>query len=207
MMTKIELKQSLLIILSLAITSVAIWLFEMTKIIGWKGLEWLQVELFSPYAICCLAAGCFMTPMMLKYRKIDSKIILTFLTYALINIIAFFLAEVFFKGIYSRADFMGNKYGLYFLGFMIFIGFSIGYYIVTHYLIVNMPKLFAVVFATSEILMFILAIVTVYFVRGFGHYYNLIDAVKMGYPQFWICILLGLSGVFILTKNVNTAEE
>jgi hypothetical protein len=201
-MTRVELKQSLFIIFPLAAAS-----FEITKIVGWKSLQWLETELFSPYIICCLAAACFMTPMLLKYRKIDGKIILTFLTFSLINVIAFFLAEVFFKGIYSRADFVGNKYAFYFLGVMTFLGFSIGYYLVTHYLIVNMPKLFAVVFATSEILMFLLAIITVYFIRGFGPYYDLVDAVKMGYPQFWACILLGLSGVFILAKNAEEEEN
>ena len=86
-MTRVELKQSLFIIFPLAAASLAIWLFEITKIVGWKSLQWLQVELFSPYIICCLAAACFMTPMLLKYRKIDGKIILTFLTFSLINII------------------------------------------------------------------------------------------------------------------------
>ncbi len=90
---------------------------------------------------------------------------------------------------------------------MIFIGFSIGYYLVTHYLIVNMPKTFAAVFATSEVLMFLLAIITVYFIRGFGPNYDLIDAIKMGYPQFWVCILLGLSGVFIIAKNAEQEEN
>jgi hypothetical protein len=60
-MTKIELKQSLFIILSLAVTSIAIWLFEMTKVVGWSSLDWLQADLISPYVICCLAAICFMT--------------------------------------------------------------------------------------------------------------------------------------------------
>ena len=206
-MTRIELKQSLFIIFPLAAASLAIWLFEITKIIGWKSLQWLETELFAPYIICCLAAACFMTPMMLKYRKIDGKIILTFLTFSLINVIAFFLAEVFFKGIYNRADLAGNKYVFYLLGVMTFLGFSIGYQLVTHYLIVNMPKLFALVFATSEILMFLLAIITVYFIRGFGSNYGFVDAVKMGYPQFWVCILLGLSGVFILAKNAERAEN
>lgn len=206
-MTRVELKQSLFIIFPLAAASLAIWLFEITKIIGWKSLQWLETDLFSPYIICCLAAACFMTPMLLKYRKIDGKIILTFLTFSLINVIAFFLAEVFFKGIYSRADLASNKFAFYFLGVMIFIGFSIGYYLVTHYLIVNMPKLFAAVFATSEVLMFLLAIITVYFIRGYGPNYDLIDAIKMGYPQFWVCILLGLSGVFIIAKNAEQEEN
>lgn len=206
-MTRVELRQSLFIIFPLATASLAIWLFEITKIIGWEGLQWLETELFSPYIICCLAAASFMTPMLLKYRKIDGKIILTFLTFSLINLIAFFLAEVFFKGIYSRADLVGNKYAFYFLGVMVFFGFSLGYYLVTHYLIVNMPKLFAIVFATSEVLMFLLAIITVYFIRGFGSHYALIDAIKMGYPQFWVCILLGLSGVFIIAKNAEQEEK
>jgi hypothetical protein len=206
-MTRIELKQSLFIIFPLAAASLAIWLFEITKIIGWKGLTWLQVELFSPYIICCLASACFMTPMLLKYRKIDSKIILTFLTLSLINVSAFFLAEVFFKGIFSRADLLSNQYAFYFLGLIIFSGFAIGYYVVTHYLIVNIPRIFALVFATSEILIFILAIATVYFIRGFGNYYGLVDAVKMGYPQFWACILLGLGGIFIISKNAEREEN
>jgi hypothetical protein len=206
-MTKIELKQSLFIILSLAVTSIAIWLFEMTKVVGWSSLDWLQADLISPYFICCLAAVCFMTPIVLKYRKIDSKIILTFLSLSLINIVAFFLAETFLKGVFSRMSFLGENNGLYALGVITFIGFAVSYYFITHYLIVNMPKLFVFVFATSEILMFVLAMVTAYFIRGFGNNGYIADAVKMGYPQFWICVLLGLCGVFILSKNVEISEN
>lgn len=206
-MTKIELKQSLLIILSLAITSSAIWLFEMTKIIGWSSLNWLQADLMSPYLICCLAAVCFMTPIVLKYRKIDSKIVLTLLSLALVNIIAFFLAEIFLKGAFNHLNILGEKSGFYALGALTFAGFAVSYYFITHHLIVNMPKLYIAIFATSEILMFILALITAYFIRGFGNNSYIADAVKMGYPQFWICILLGLSGVFILRKNVEISEN
>ncbi len=206
-MTKIELKQSLFIILSLAVTSIAIWLFEMTKVVGWSSLDWLQADLISPYVICCLAAICFMTPIVLKYRKIDSKIILTFLTLSLINIAAFFLAETFLKGVFNRISFFSEKNSFYALGLITFVGFALSYYVVTHHLIVNMPKLFVFVFATSEILMFLLAMITAYFIRGYGNNGYIADAVKMGYPQFWICVLLGLSGVFILSKNVAASEN
>lgn len=206
-MTRVELKQSLLIIVPLAIASLIIWLYEITKIIGWKSLNWLQADLFSPYIICCLAALCFMTPIALKYQKVDGKIILTFLTLALVNLIAFFLAEAFFKAVYSRNPLIFNDLNpIYGLGALTFIGFAVSYYCITHYLIVNMPSLFTVVFAASEVLIFLLAIITVYFIRGFGNYYDLVDAVKMGYPQFWACILLGLSGVFVMSKNAETAE-
>ena len=206
-MTKIELKQSFLIIFSLAATSVAIWLFEMTKVIGWSSLDWLEADLISPYVICCLAAVCFMTPMVLKYRKIDGKIILTFLTLTMINIAAFFLAETVLKGVFSKLSFFSEKTSVYTLGAVTFIGFALGYYFVTHYLIVNMPRLYVVVFASSEILMFVLAMITAYVFRGFGNSSYLADVIKMGYPQFWICILLGISGIFILDKNLKTSEN
>ena len=150
-MTRVELKQSLCIILPLAAASLSIWLYEITKIIGWKSLDWLYVDLFSPYIICCLAAMCFMTPIALKYQKIDGKIFLTFLTLALVNIIAFFLAETFFKGIYSRNPLVfTNSTSLYGLGALIFIGFAVSYYCITHYLIVKMPSLFTIVFAAKR---------------------------------------------------------
>jgi hypothetical protein len=206
-MTKIELKQSFLIIFSLAITSVAIWLFEMTKIIGWSSFDWLEADLISPYVICCLAAVCFLTPTVLKYRKIDGKIILTFLTLTMINIATFFLAEIVLKGVFNKLSFFSENTSIYALGIVTFIGFALGYYFVTHYLIVNMPRLYVFVFASSEVLMFVLAMVTAYFGRGFGGQGYFSDVIKMGYPQFWICILLGLSGIFILDKNLKTSEN
>ena len=152
-MTRVELKKSLFIILPLAAASLLIWLYEITKIIGWKSLNWLRVELFSPYIICCLAAVCFMTPIALKYQKVDGKIILTSLTLALVNIIAFFLAEAFFKGVYSRNPLgFADLSPLYGLGALTFIGFAVSYYCITHFLIVNMPSLFTVVFAATLII-------------------------------------------------------
>ncbi|MDZ7879974.1 MAG: hypothetical protein U5L45_20010 [Saprospiraceae bacterium] len=202
-MTKIELKQSFLIVFSLASVSTALWLFEMTKVIGWSSLDWLEADLISPYVICSLAAICFMTPIVLKYKKIDGKIILTFLTLTMINIAAFFLAELVLKGVFSELSFFSEKAGTYTLGIITFIGFALGYYIVTHYLIVNMPRLYVFIFASTEVLMFVLAVITSSLTRGFGGQSYFSDLIKMGYPQFWICILLGLSGIFILDKNLK----
>jgi hypothetical protein len=206
-MTKIEQKQSLLIIVSLAVLSLVAWLIEMTKVIGWSSLNWLQADLLSPYLICCLAAVCFMTPIVFKYQKIDSKIILTGLSLALTNVIAFFLADTFLKGIFNHLGFFGESGSFYVLGTVIFIGFALSYYFITHYLIVNMPKFFISIFAISEIMMFVLAKITAYFIRGFGNDHHIVDAIKMGYPQFWICVLLGLCGILVMSKNVSTSEE
>ena len=96
-MTKAERHLAIIIIGTLAVLSQAIWLTEIVGRIGWKGTTWLKRDLFTPFLICFFAAMAYIAPFWVRYRKVDTRIILTVLTFYMVNLSCYLLADVYFK--------------------------------------------------------------------------------------------------------------
>ena len=169
---------------------------------GWVSLSWLKTGLISPYFICFCAATAYILPFVVKHKQLDSKVILTWLSIICLNIAVFCFGDAVLKNLFSRfiiflsfnANLKLRLFGLLGVGI-----FAYGHYLITHHLIFNVRKQQAALFLLSVFLMFFLGVVTVFFIPGLGNSAGLADAVKMGYPQFWICILLGISGILTIT--------
>ncbi len=207
-MTKEEIKQALIGILILAILAEALWLYEIVVKIGWTGLNWLKLDLYSPWGICTCAATAYTLPFIVKYKLIDSKVILTWLSFICLNIAVFYFGETVLKKLFSPLIALlsfGESLKIRLFGLFAVSIFAFGYYQMTNQLILKIRKQQVVLFILAVALMFILGNMTVFVLRGFGQGSSLVDAVKMGYPQFWVCILLGLSG--ILTVMYFSDEE
>ena len=200
-MTKEEIKQAVIGIFLLAILAEAIWLYEIIAQIGWVGLEWLKRDLFSPFVICTCAATAYIVPFIVKYRLIDGKVILTWLSLVCLNFSLFYFGEIVLRKLFSPLIALlsfGESITIRLFGLFAVASFAFGYYQITDKLIIKVRKQQVVLFILSAVLMFILGNITVFIIRGFGHGDSLVDAVKMGYPQFWICILLGLSSILTI---------
>ena len=194
-MTREERQVALKTIISLAILSQALWLVEVTVRIGWKGLAWLNADLISPFLIGLFAALAYITPFWVRYRQIDTRIVLTVLTFYMINLSCFLLSDILFKSLQTHSTPL-----LQVLRLLIFIIFSGGYYYVTNELIMPIKKRLAALFVLCTFFMYLLSLISVFILKGFGTGTKWIDAVKMGYPQLWLCVLLGFSGIY-LVKN------
>lgn len=197
-MTKEEIKQALIGILLLAILAEALWLYEIVVKIGWTGLNWLKGDLYAPWGICACAATAYILPFIVKYRLIDGKVILTWLSFIFLNIAVFYFGETVLKKLFSPLIALlsfGESIKIRLFGLFAVSIFAFGYHQMTNQLILKIRKQQVVLFILAVVLMFVLGNMTVFVIRGFGQGSSLVDAVKMGYPQFWICILLGLSGI------------
>lgn len=207
-MTKQEIKQALIGIFLLAILAEVLWLYEIVVRIGWVGIEWLKQELYSVWGICLCAATAYILPLIIKYKLIDGKVILTWLSLICLNIAVFYFGETVLRKLFSPLIALlsfGESLKIRLFGLFAVSVFAFGYYQITDKLILKVRKQQVILFLLSVVLMFILGNMTVFVIRGFGQGSSLVDAVKMGYPQFWICILLGLSS--ILTIKYFSEED
>ena len=195
-MTKEERHFAIIAIGVLAILSQSIWLFEINVKIGWQGAAWLKRDLYAPFFICFFASMAYIFPFWVRYRKLDTRLILTVLTFYMINLSCYLLSDVVYNGMQLQSTAL-----LQVLGLFVFTIFAGGYYYVTNELIMPIKKRFAFLFASCVLLMFVLSNVSVFFFRGFGSGTQWIDAVKMGYPFFWIAILLGVSGILLVANS------
>jgi hypothetical protein len=197
-MTQAERNIAILIIGTLAILSQAIWLFEIKVKIGWVGTTWLKRDLLSPFLVCLFGAMAYITPFWVRYRKLDTRLILTLLTFYMINLSCYFLSDIFFKGFQLNPTPL-----LQLLRLFVFILFTVGYYYVTQELIMPIQKRYATLFAACILLMYVLSLGSIHVFKGFGSGMQWVDAVKMGYPAFWINILLGISGSILVLKAAD----
>ncbi len=206
-MTKKEWAYTITGILLLAMLAEALWLHEIVVRIGWASLLWLKEDLISPIAICFCAGTAYILPFIIKYKQLDGKVILTWLSFVFLNIAVYYFGEAVLKNLFSRVIVylsLGANIKMRFFGLFAVGLFAFGYHLITRHLIMQVSKQQTVLFLISAFLMFVLGILTAVFIPGFGQSAMLADAVKMGYPQFWICMLLGASGILTIT---HFAEE
>jgi hypothetical protein len=208
-MTKQEIKQTLFGVVLLAILAEAMWLYEMQVRLDWASLTWLRKDLFSPMGIAFCAALAYLLPFLVKYREVNGKVVLTLLTFVCLNIAVFYFGEAVLKSLFSRMIQLlsfGQSLKMRLFGLIAVGLFAFGYFQITDKLILPVRKQQLILFILSAFFMFILGNITVFFIHGFGNGDKLVDAVKMGYPQFWICILMGLSGIFTLVYFTKEEE-
>jgi hypothetical protein len=206
-MTKREWAYTISGILLLAMLAEALWLHEIVVRIGWASLLWLKEDLFSPIGICFCAGTAYILPFIIKYKQLDSKVILTWMSFVFLNITLYYFGEAVLKNLFSPVIAylsLGANIKMRLFGLFAVCLFAFGYHLITTHLIMRVSKQQTALFLLSVFLMFGLGILTAIFIPGFGQGAMLSDAVKMGYPQFWICMLLGVSGILTIT---HFAEE
>ena len=209
-MTKQEMIRASIGILLLAMLAEAIWLYEIQVRIGWVGLDWLRKDLFSPLGVSFCAATAYLLPFIVKYKHIDGKVVLTWLSFICLNMAVFYFGEAVLKSLFSRMSLLlsvGQSLKMRIFGLLAVGIFAFGYSRITDKLIIKVRKQQVVLFILVAFLMFGLGNLTVYFIKGFGNGDTLADAVKMGYPQFWVCILMGVSGILTLVYFSDEEEE
>jgi hypothetical protein len=96
-MTKQEIIKTAVGVLLMAMLAEAMWLYEIQVKIGWAGLIWLRKDLFSPLGAAFCAATAYLLPFLVKYKQVNGKVLLTWLSLICLNIAVFYFAETVFK--------------------------------------------------------------------------------------------------------------
>jgi hypothetical protein len=205
-LTPQQLKHSLISIFLFSILSWVIWLYEIVSKIGWEGLDWLNQDLFSPYLICLLVAVAYIHPFWVRYRNIDGKLILTTLTLFVLNVSVFLLSDVVLRTIFSRLSFLQSGFYKFNTSMGLILLFGLGYFFITDKLIFKIKTKYALLFLACPLLMFVFGVITNFVIRGFATSWGIIDSIKMGFPQFWICVLMGVLGIYISSSYDENTE-
>jgi hypothetical protein len=190
----------------------ATWLYEIYYIIGWNGTEWLDIFHYSPIFIAFLMTISFLFPLYIKDQKKWKILIKPLLILVLMNWIFYILSWiVFYISIwvfyFSLYDLFRSFYELFTIigisvtwGLFSYLGCFLYKIIGNRLGIINFNRR---IFFTFYLLVFSimpLSILSVIFYTihdAFVHWYTLpADAVKMGYPIFWIGVVLGLFSTF-----------
>lgn len=204
-------------VLGLAIASIGLWLYVIISVVGWDGLAWLKGdlgEISSSYIITVFVVVAYLLPFLLKRRSKPGKLVFSGLLLYGASLICYFTGAHLSAILYSRWaswDII-SFISLTVFASAVFLFLGLSYWFVTNYFIKRNPK-------KNIFLISILGVAPIPLSLLMIHIYNYsdekftgwVEAVKMGYPMFWITLVMGISGWLIESqqstgklKNSNT---
>ncbi|BDS11404.1 hypothetical protein [Aureispira anguillae] len=177
---KKQLLYSVFITLFLGLMANGLWLYEIKVIIGWSGLKWLNYEHKSIFIINALVNLAYCIPLWnneLVRKEKKSKLLALFALYCCTLLAYYSTKLVLFYWMFP------------FLSITVSTPFLI--YLFSSKLIHPIKKT-AIIFLTMGILFAIfMSSFTLDYIPGYGGTSGFVDATKMGYPYFWITIMMG----------------
>ena len=208
-MTKEKIGLSLIFIFVFSSLGMGLWLYEIVEIKKWAGLNWLSDQLYSPFIAALLAVFAFITPFLVNKQLTLKNAIVSINIFYTVNIICFQIGKDLCYELYSRFWLLSGTSTHFllipFIGLALFIFLGLSYWFITHKLIKKNKKI-NVLFVTLLLLLSVpLSLLTIQVNSGFGSGTDWVDTVKMGYPIFWITMLLGFSGLLI-ARQPNIIE-
>lgn len=178
------------------------WLYEIVEIIGWPYTKWLTHTIYSPYIITFFAAFGYSIPFLLTTTVKTGKILIVLFLLYIVNIAFFEVSRFLCYILYCRQCLSSAIMLVFFitLAFSLFPLFGLVYWWITNKYIMPCKRRVIAIIAIFAFLMLPLSMVTIWLFPGLGTGTDWVDAVKMGYPVFWVIILLGISGIAVNTK-------
>lgn len=184
------------------------WLLEILFVKGWYSLSWLNGELYSPYFGLLLAAYTFLLPF--KFTGIATKkLILPFFLLLIVNAICYEIGKHLCYLMYCRFCFWTTEgiVIIFSLAFLLFPFMGFFYWLIATKLLRKIKKINILYISLFVFGAIVLSNITIYMSTGFGNQTGWVDAVKMGYPVFWMLFALGVSGILVTKKGFVTDEQ
>lgn len=187
--------KSLVFTLLLALVANALWLAELLQVVGWEGMGWVSYLHYSVFVIALFAVAAYVLPFrwirQVSWMQVGQAALETYPA----TVVAFFLAKTILFSIYTRlyGYLNGNMLLLLLVVVVLLISFSIHFVTKKSLHRVRWGHGFFV--AAGIVTVVPLSIMTVRFIPGFSHDASFVSAVKMGYPFFWIVIMMGILGL------------
>ncbi|MBE9466864.1 MAG: hypothetical protein IMY72_00925 [Bacteroidetes bacterium] len=203
-------KKALLFAIAISLLSMFIWLFEIKVIIGWYDTNWLKTIHYSPILISFLIAVSFLFPIWISREIKLKKIIETLIIFSLINYL-FYLSTWIIMAIsliilYGFASFVPSSFYFYITFLSLLMIWLIWAYLglILYEFTCERKKLLVLSKSNfRNLYLLILSVLPLSMISvkifSFGdphHFYELpICSAKMGYPIFWISIILGFYSI------------
>jgi hypothetical protein len=187
--------------LFLGVVAWGVWLYEITQIVGWAGLEWLRVELYSVYVITGITVLSYLLPIFMWSRAKWYWNLTCFLGMYLAGLGGYWSGRYLLTQLYSRIPHEHHISQLWALFLVLLIVSSVFFFLKQYFLfrsgsfhVLTLMAVFIAVVPAS--------LGTVEWFPGFGSMHSFVDAVKMGYPIFWVNLFLGWTAYAMVKKLI-----
>ena len=189
-------KKHLLVIFLLSLTAIALWLGEILFIKGWHGLNWLSGPLYSPFLSTVFVVAAFLSSFIHGRSLIKKNVILAYCLLYIVGIFCYIAGAVLVSLPYRM--FLWSEFDYYlveFMGFLLFPLMALSYWLITQKLIRKTKKTHILYLTLFSLAVLPLSMLSIWICPGFGSGDGEVDAIKMGYPVFWMAMMMGLAGM------------
>jgi hypothetical protein len=181
--------------------SMLIWLIEIRSFIGWDGISWINTDLKAVYIVTLFAVLSYLFPILITCKPKRRIVFISILLLYFFSLFGFFVSKWIFGQLYTK---IGDE----------------THVIYVWYLIVTVTLVAAVFYFVKQLLFFkseffhIMTIVAVFisiipaslisieWVKGFATSVSFVESVKMGYPLFWLNVMLGWVSYAMVKKII-----
>lgn len=194
---KLTLKDLILLIIPIAIGAccLLLWWYELHALIGWQGMGWVRESLTSVYIITGLVVFVFLLPILVELNmSIIWLVIYGLLLYGA-SLGAFFTAKAVFYTLHAEA-LVTNDHQMIAFSIWKLMGIAIAlsavYFIPMRHFHKKTDGMHVLTILVAIISVVPASLISVENLPLWGAKMAFVDAVKLGYPVFWIPIFLGL---------------
>jgi len=192
---------ALIIPVFLGMASLAIWLTEIRYFVGWNGIEWIRTDLKSVYIATLLAVCSYILPVVIISKPKWPNAILSIILLYIFSLFSYFISKWIFKQLYIK---MGDETHVMYVWYLIFVVtiVAVFFYYVKQFLLFK-SEIFHIMTIIAVFISIIPAsLISIEWVKGFAVIESFVEAVKMGYPIFWLNVLMGFVSYAMVRKII-----
>jgi len=170
--------------------SVLLWLSEIIHIVGWLGIEWIIKDLKSVYIITLLAVLSYVLPILILSKVKSRNIVKSVVLLYLFSLLGYFATKEIFRQLFDKIGYDTHVLYVWLLILDVTLIAAIFYY-VKQYFLLKSERFHLMTIVAVFISIIPASLITIEWIKGFAPTESFLDAVKMGYPVFWLNVLLG----------------
>jgi hypothetical protein len=192
---------ALLVPILLGIASLAMWLTEIRVYIGWEGIEWIRRDLKSVYIITLFIVLSYVLPVVIISKPKWFNSLISIVLLYVFSLISYFVSKWIFKQLYTK---MGDETHVVYVWYLILVVTIVAgiFYYLKQFLLFK-SEIFHVMTIIAVFISIVPAsLITIEWVKGFSVIESFVEAVKMGYPIFWLNVLMGLVSYSMARKII-----
>lgn len=190
----------ILFIFLLALLAYGLWVAEIHYIIGWEGAEWLSYSHYSVFGIAALLVVSYLLPFWFLPSTSFNRLAKAGVELYFLVLAAYFLEKLILLTLFTQFYGFLDRDWLLMLQILVFAMTTLSFYFITQRWLKPLHWQQMLVFGAALLLPYPLSLLSLRFLFNFNNGYEFTDAFKMGYPFFWIVLLMGIAGI-IATHN------
>lgn len=189
-----------LFIFLFALAAYALWFAEINYFIGWEGTEWLSYSHYSVFVIAALVVVAYLLPLRLLMNKPLNRLAKAGTELYFVVLAAYFLEKLILLTLFTQFYGFLDRDWLLVLQVLVVAMTATSFYFITQRWLEPLRWQQVLVFTGALLLPYPLSLLSLRFLFNYGEGSGVTAAFKMGYPFFWVVLLMGIAGI-IATQN------